>query len=104
MSDGTVGGQTPTPGEIHHRLQRAIFDPSPSRIALSAALSGWLTEAEQAAKDCVSVATLRRRRARRYGPLPVQFGRKYLYRSDASEKFLEAQEMAAAEPPRGRRR
>jgi hypothetical protein len=73
------------------------------KLASSTALSGWLTEAEQAAKDRVSIATLRRRRARRYGPQPVQFGRKFLYRSDASERFLAEQETAAAEPRRRRR-
>jgi hypothetical protein len=66
--------------------------------------SGWLGEAEQAAKDNVSVATLRRRRVRGYGPQPVQFGRKYLYRNDASERWLEQQESAAAEEPARRRR
>jgi hypothetical protein len=92
------GRYQPVSPDLYERLLASTAPP--------AGPCGWLTEAEQAAKDCVSVATLRRRRARGYGPQPVQFGRKFLYRSDASERFLEEQETAAAERrdrPRRRR-
>jgi hypothetical protein len=102
MSNGTVGGQTPTPGEIHHRLQRAIFDPSPARIALSVA--GYISEREQAEKHGITLTTLRRWRRRNYGPKGVQVGRKFLYRDDASERWLEEQEAAAAAAAEPRRR
>jgi hypothetical protein len=38
MADGTVGGQAPTPDELHHRLQRAIFDPAPGGLG---GVVGW---------------------------------------------------------------
>jgi hypothetical protein len=62
--------------------------------------AGYITEAEQARKDNISLATLRRRRVSRYGPQPVQFGRKFYYREDATERWLAEQETAAREPPR----
>jgi hypothetical protein len=94
MPEVEAGCYRPLSDEFYERL-----------IAPPDALSGWLIEAEQAAKDHVSVATLRRRRARGYGPQPIRFGRKFLYRCDASERWLAEQEAAAEERARraGRR-
>jgi hypothetical protein len=66
-------------------------------------LSGYIPETAQAEKHNVSVATLRRWKRLKYGPQPVQIGRKFFYRVDASERWLEGQETAAAEPRRRRR-
>jgi hypothetical protein len=60
------------------------------------AIPGWLTEAQQAMKDHVNIATLRRRRVDRYGPMPIKFGRRFFYREDATERWLEEQEAANA--------
>ena len=86
---------------IRHEFQAWVD----SRCAAPTAggIPGYITEAAQAAKDGISLATLRRRRARRYGPQPVLYGRKFYYRGDATECWLAEQEAgakASAGPPR----
>ena len=87
---------------IRHAFQKWVdsrrAEPAPGGIP------GYITEAEQAAKDGISLATLRRRRARKYGPQPVPFGRKFYYREDATERWLEEQEAAAEAATEPRRR
>jgi hypothetical protein len=103
-NEGIGLGDAPTPiaDEMRRlRLQSRLRDVSPTETENRPA--GYLTEIEQARKDDISVATLRRRRAQKYGPQPVQIGRKFYYRDDATECWLAKQEaavMAAAQPPR----
>jgi hypothetical protein len=111
MSDGTVGGQMPTPDELHHRLQRAIFNPSPAKIGHNGGLPlqgeskipGWITEAQFARQLGLSITTVRRWRRRGYGPTWVKIGRRDYTRETAAADFAAAQladAEAAAEPRR----
>jgi glutathione S-transferase len=92
MPESELGQYRPVSSDNFAELYQRLAPPSGP--------SGWLSEEEQAAKDCVSVATLRRRRAYGYGPQPIRFGRKFLYRCDASESWLAAQEATAEEKSR----
>jgi hypothetical protein len=77
----------------------------PSDIArCGGSFDGYIPEKAQAEKHDVSVATLRRWKKLKYGPQPVQIGRKYFYRADASERFLAEQETATEHRDRPRRR
>jgi len=115
MSDGTVGGQAPTPDELHRRLQRAIFDP-PIQIGHDGGppleerppleesrIPGLITEAQFARQLGLSIATIRRWRRRGYGPSWVKIGRKDYTRETAAADFaagLFAKAEAARTPPR----
>jgi hypothetical protein len=67
---------------------------------------GFISEAEQAARCGVDTNTLRRWKARGYGPKPVKIGRFVMYSEDANEQFLtqQAAKIDAKRQPRGRGR
>jgi hypothetical protein len=75
---------------------------------LAPAVPGFRSEEEQAARCGITVVTLRRWRARGYGPRAVKIGRAILYAENADTQFLVEQAAAAEnalEPrPRGRPR
>jgi len=66
-------------------------------------VAGYISEEEQARRCGVHRQTLRRWKARGYGPRPVNFGRFPMYRENANEQFL-AQQAAAIEAQRNPRR
>ena len=68
-----------------------------------ALLSGWITRTDLAAALGVTVDTLGRWEARRFGPPCVRAGRTVLYRRRAVEDWLAAQEMPRARAAGGRR-
>ena len=72
-------------------------EPEPASAAL---LSGWITRKALADALSVTVDTLGRWEARRFGPPCVRAGRKVYYRRAAVEDWLEEQEQVA---PRRRR-
>ena len=101
MADGTVGGQAPTPDELHHRLQRAIFDPAPAQIGHSdgptdralrrkfkPAVPGWHSEEDAARLLGEHIQTRRKKRQRGIGPKWVRHGRDILYPDGAEEEYL----------------
>ena len=63
-------------------------------------LTGWISRLDLALELGLSVDTLRRWEAQRFGPPCVRAGRKVYYRRAAVEDWLEEQEQAA---PRRRR-
>ena len=93
--------------EVYYQPISSYLAEPFARPRSSTGLAGYITEAEQAEKHDISLATLRRWRQQRYGPQAVQIGRRFYYREDATERWLAEQEAAAkasAEPRRGRPR
>ena len=70
------------------------------RSAASGLLGGWISRLDLALELGLTVDTLRRWEAQRFGPPCVRAGRKVYYRRAAVEEWLEEQEQAA---PRRRR-
>jgi hypothetical protein len=58
-------------------------------------IPGYFSEAEEAARLGIGVATLRRWRRMKIGPASVRVGRRVLYPHDADEKWLAEQHVAA---------
>ena len=75
-------------------------EPEPGKAAL---LSGWITRTDLAEALGVTVDTLGRWEARRFGPPCVRAGRRVLYRRRAVEDWLAAQELPRARAAGGRR-
>ena len=66
-------------------------------------LSGWITRKALADALSLSVDTLGRWEARRFGPPCVRAGRMVLYRRRAVQDWLAAQEMPRAKAAGGRK-
>ncbi len=62
----------------------------------AALLSGWISRKDLADALCVTVDTLGRWEARRFGPPCVRAGRMVLYRRRVVQDWLGAQEMPRA--------
>ncbi len=75
-------------------------EPDSSAAAL---LSGWITRKDLAEALSVTVDTLGRWEARRFGPPCVRAGRMVLYRRRAVQDWLDAQEMPRARVAGGRK-
>ena len=69
----------------------------------AALLSGWVTRKDLAEALSVTVDTLGRWEARRFGPPCVRAGRMVLYRRRAVQDWLDAQEMPRAKAAGGRK-
>ena len=69
----------------------------------AALLSGWISRKELADALCVTVDTLGRWEARRFGPPCVRAGRMVLYRRRVVQDWLGAQEMPRAKVTGGRK-
>lgn len=74
--------------------------PEPASAAL---LSGWITRKDLAEALSVTVDTLGRWEARRFGPPCVRAGRMVLYRRRAVQEWLDAQETPRAKVAGGRK-
>ena len=68
-----------------------------------ALLSGWISRKDLADALCVTVDTLGRWEARRFGPPCVRAGRMVLYRRRVVQDWLGAQEMPRAKVAGGRK-
>ena len=66
-------------------------------------LSGWITRKDLADALSVTVDTLGRWEARRFGPPCVRAGRIVLYRRRAVQDWLDAQEMPRTKAAGGRK-
>jgi hypothetical protein len=75
-------------------------EPEPASAAL---LSGWITRKELADALSLTVDTLGRWEARRFGPPCVRAGRMVLYRRRAVQDWLAAQEMPRTKLAGGRK-
>ena len=73
-----------------------------TETASAALLSGWISRKELADALCVTVDTLGRWEARRFGPPRVRAGRMVLYRRRVVQDWLGAQEMPRAKVAGGR--
>ena len=71
--------------------------------ASAALLSGWISRKDLADALCVTVDTLGRWEARRFGPPCVRAGRMVLYRRRVVQDWLGAQEMPRAKEAGGRK-
>ena len=69
----------------------------------AALLSGWISRKDLADALCVTVDTLGRWEARRFGPPCVRAGRMVLYRRRVVQDWLGAQEMPRAKVAGGRK-
>ena len=74
-----------------------------TETASAALLSGWISRKELADALCVTVDTLGRWEARRFGPPCVRAGRMVLYRRRVVQDWLGAQEMPRAKVAGGRK-
>ena len=74
-----------------------------TETASTALLSGWISRKELADALCVTVDTLGRWEARRFGPPCVRAGRMVLYRRRVVQDWLGAQEMPRAKVAGGRK-
>jgi len=72
-------------------------------MTATALLSGWISRKELSDALGVTVDTLGRWEARRFGPPCVRAGRMVLYRRKAVEDWLAAQEMPRARAAGGRK-
>ena len=72
-------------------------------ISATALLSGWISRKDLADALSVTVDTLGRWEARRFGPPCVRAGRMVLYRRRAVQDWLAAQEMPRAKAAGGRK-
>jgi hypothetical protein len=75
-------------------------EPEPTSAAL---LSGWITRKDLADALSLTVDTLGRWEARRFGPPCVRAGRMVLYRRRAVQDWLAAQEMPRTKLAGGRK-
>jgi len=71
-------------------------------------IPGWHTEREEADERGTSLQQLRKQRRLGIGPMPVKFGRRWLYADGGNARYLEkqhaAQQAERERPPtRGRR-
>jgi hypothetical protein len=64
-------------------------------------LEGFLTLDQTATELGIHVVTLKRWKARRYGPRPVRVGARWYYRRDDWRTFFEAADKPAGRKPRG---
>ena len=80
-----------------------IQPPTETETASTALLSGWISRKELADALCVTVDTLGRWEARRFGPPCVRAGRMVLYRRRVVQDWLGAQEMPRAKAAGGRK-
>ena len=71
--------------------------------ASAALLSGWISRKDLADALCVTVDTLGRWEARRFGPPCVRAGRMVLYRRRVVQDWLGAQEIPRAKVAGGRK-
>ena len=74
-----------------------------TETAGAALLSGWISRKDLADALCVTVDTLGRWEARRFGPPCVRAGRMVLYRRRVVQDWLGAQEMPRAKVCGGRK-
>ena len=74
-----------------------------TETAGAALLSGWISRKDLADALCVTVDTLGRWEARRFGPPCVRAGRMVLYRRRVVHDWLGAQEMPRAKVAGGRK-
>ena len=74
-----------------------------TETASAALLSGWISRKDLADALCVTVDTLGRWEARRFGPPCVRAGRMVLYRRRVVQDWLAAQEMPRAKVAGGRK-
>ena len=74
-----------------------------TETAGAALLSGWVSRKDLADALCVTVDTLGRWEARRFGPPCVRAGRMVLYRRRVVQDWLGAQEMPRAKVAGGRK-
>jgi len=81
-----------------------MFQPN-AKIDVSdpALLAGWISRKDLAEELSLTVDTLGRWEARRFGPPCVRAGRKVLYRRRAVQDWLAAQEIPRAKTPGGRK-
>ena len=81
-----------------------MIQPRTETETISAALlSGWISRKDLADALCVTVDTLGRWEARRFGPPCVRAGRMVLYRRRVVQDWLGAQEMPRAKVAGGRK-
>ena len=73
------------------------------RSAASGLLGGWISRLELALELGLTVDTLRRWEAQRFGPPCVRAGRKVYYRRDAVHDWLQLQEVPSPRRAGGRR-
>ena len=73
------------------------------RSAPGGVLTGWISRLDLALELGLSVDTLRRWEARRFGPPCVRAGRKVYYRRDAVQDWLQQQELPSPRRAGGRR-
>ena len=74
-----------------------------TETAGAALLSGWISRKDLADALCVTVDTLGRWEARRFGPPCVRAGRMVLYRRRVVQDWLAGQEMPRAKMAGGRK-
>jgi hypothetical protein len=77
-----------------------LTDQKPAAAAL---LTGWIRRKDLADALSVTVDTLGRWEARRFGPPCVRAGRMVLYRRQAVQDWLAAQERPRAKVPGGQK-
>ena len=73
------------------------------RPAAAGLLGGWISRLDLALELGVTVDTLRRWEAQRFGPPCVRAGRKVYYRRDAVHDWLQLQEVPSPRRAGGRR-
>jgi hypothetical protein len=74
-----------------------------SRSASGGLLGGWISRLDLALELGLTVDTLRRWEAQRFGPPCVRAGRKVYYRRNAVHDWLQLQEVPSPRRPGGRR-
>jgi DNA-binding transcriptional MerR regulator len=74
-----------------------------ARTATDGLLSGWISRLDLAVELGLTIDTLRRWEAQRFGPPCVRAGRKVYYRRDAVHDWLQLQEVPSPRRARGRR-
>ena len=73
------------------------------RPAAAELLGGWISRLDLALELGLTVDTLRRWEAQRFGPPCVRAGRKVYYRRDAVQDWLQVQEVPSPRRAGGRR-
>jgi hypothetical protein len=76
---------------------------TPRRPAATGLLGGWISRLDLALELGVTVETLRRWEAIRFGPPCVRAGRKVFYRRDGVHDWLQVQEVPVSRRAGGRR-